>query len=175
MPVMRTTFVMDPPPVVEDWLARRRALGQDRLDEVWEGEYHVAPEASNRHALIQVQLIELLGPLARRAGLLIGGPINIGRPMDFRVPDIGYLRREEDPVWNPTAAIVVEVLSPRDESRAKLGFYHRTGVEEILLVDPDARAVEWLTRGPDAYQAANGSSLLAITSEELSELLDWPT
>ncbi len=95
--------------------------------------------------------------------------------MDFRVPDIGYLRREEDPVWNPTAAIVVEVLSPRDESRAKLGFYHRTGVEEILLVDPDARAVEWLTRGPDAYQAANGSSLLAITSAELSELLDWPT
>jgi hypothetical protein len=30
---MRTTFVMDPPPIVEDWLAQRRALGQDLYDE----------------------------------------------------------------------------------------------------------------------------------------------
>ena len=70
MPVMRTTFVMDPPPIVEDWLARRRALGQDRLDEVWEGEYHVAPEASNRHALIQVQLIEHLDELGLQVSVL---------------------------------------------------------------------------------------------------------
>jgi Uma2 family endonuclease len=175
MPDMRTTFVMDPPPIVEDWLARRRALGQDRFDEVWEGEYHVAPEASNRHARVQVQLIELLGPRARRAGLLIGGPINIGRPADFRVPDIAYVRREEDPVWNPTAAIVVEVVSPRDESRAKLSFYHRVGVEEVLIVDPDGRTVEWFTRGPDAFVVADGSSLLGITSAESADQLDWPT
>ncbi|MBX3032217.1 MAG: Uma2 family endonuclease [Chloroflexi bacterium] len=171
---MRTLFVTDPPPPVEDWLARRRALGQDRFDEVWEGEYHVSPEASNRHAKVQVQLIELLGPLARRAGLLIGGPINVGRPTDFRVPDVGYVRREEDPVWNPTAALVVEVISPGDESRRKLGFYHGVGVEEVLLVDPDTRTVEWLVRGADRFEPTDGSALLDITTAELAAALTWP-
>ncbi|MCC7076140.1 MAG: Uma2 family endonuclease [Acidimicrobiia bacterium] len=134
----------------------------------------MAPEASNRHAKVQSQLIELLGPRARRAGLLIGGPINIGRPMDFRVPDIGYVRREEDPVWNPTAAIAVEVVSPRDETRGKLGFYHRAGVEEVLIVDPDARTIEWLVRGPDAFGPADRSAILSILATELATAIDWP-
>ena len=30
---------------LEELIARRRALGQDGMDEVWEGEYHVAPHA----------------------------------------------------------------------------------------------------------------------------------
>lgn len=34
--------VVEPPPDSEAWL-RRRALGQDGFDEVWKGEYHVAP------------------------------------------------------------------------------------------------------------------------------------
>ena len=57
---MRTTFVMDPPPIVEDWLAQRHALGQDLYDEVWEGEYHVAAAPTGRHADIQAQLIQVL-------------------------------------------------------------------------------------------------------------------
>jgi Uma2 family endonuclease len=171
---MRTTFVMDPPPIVEDWLARRHALGQDLYDEVWEGEYHVAAAPSNRHAMVQFQLVELLGPLARRAGLASLGPSNIGHPTDFRVPDLTFLDREADTVWNPTGAIVVEVVSPGDESRRKLDFYHRVGVREVLIVDPEGHRVEWFTRGPDAFLPTDGSALLAITSAELSARLDWP-
>ena len=70
---MRTLFVTDPPPVVEDWLAQRRALGQDRFDEVWEGEYHVAPYAHGRHGIVQHQLALVLGPFADRAGLRADG------------------------------------------------------------------------------------------------------
>ncbi len=171
---MRTTFVMDPPPIVEDWLAQRHALGQDLYDEVWEGEYHVAAAPNDRHANVQVQLVEALAPLARRAGLAPRGPSNIGGPKDFRVPDLAFLRGTPDPVWQPTAAVVVEVVSPGDESRRKFGHYFGRGVEELLIVDPAQRTVEWFERGPDGFKATGGSALLGTTSDELAATIDWP-
>lgn len=171
---MRTAFVTTPPGITEELIARRQALGQDRRDEVWEGVYHVAPEAGNRHQQLLAQLVISLHPRAARAGLLLGVPINVGRPMDFRVPDLGFVRREEDPVWNPTAAVVVEIVSPRDESRLKFDFYHRVGVEEFLIVDPGPRTVECFARGPEGFVPVDGSALLGITSAELAATLDWP-
>ena len=170
---MRTTFV-DPPPAVEDWLAQRRALGQDLYDEVWEGEYHVAAAPNDRHANVQVQLVETLAPLARRAGLAPRGPSNIGGPKDFRVPDLVFLRGTPDPVWQHTAAIVVEVVSPGDESRLKSAHYFNRGVEEFLIVDPGARTVEWFQRGPDGFRPADASAILGITSAGLASAIDWP-
>jgi len=171
---MRTTFV-DPPPAVEELIAQRRALGQDLYDEVWEGEYHVAGAPNDAHSDVQYQLVEILGPLARTAGLLGRGPSNIGRPKDFRVPDLVFLRGTPDPVWQPTAAIVVEVVSPGDESRLKFGHYFRMGVEEFLIVDPGQRTVEWFERGPDGFRPSYGSTLLGISSGEMASSIDWPT
>ncbi len=171
---MRTTFVMDPPPIVEDWLAQRRALGQDRFDEVWEGEYHVAPAPTDAHADLQVQLVRILGPLADEAGLLVRGPSNIGGPQDFRVPDVAFFRGGAGVTWHDGAAIVVEVVSPGDESRRKLGHYFRLGVEELLIVDPRPHSVEWHSRGADAFAPADGSAILGISNAELSDALDWP-
>lgn len=99
---------------------------------------------------------------------------NIGSPTDYRIPDRAYFRGGPDETWNPTAAIVVEILSPEDESRRKLPFYFRAGVEEVLIIDPDARRVEWFERGADAFEPADGSALLAIGSSELAERIDWP-
>ncbi len=83
---MRTLFV-DPPPVVEDWLERRRALGEDRFDEVWEGEYHVAPWPRGVHGRVENELALALRPLAKVAGLVGSGGCNIGTPDDYRAPD----------------------------------------------------------------------------------------
>jgi Uma2 family endonuclease len=171
---MRTLFVTDPPQAVEDWLARRRALGQDLYDEVWEGEYHVAPAPRRRHARVQAALLETLGPLARRAGLEATGPCNIGRPDDFRVPDLACFREPEDLTWNPTAAIVAEVVSVGDESRLKSDFYLRAGVEEILIVDPHARTAEWFGRGDGAFRRTDRSAILGIASAELFNAIDRP-
>jgi len=171
---MRTTFVMDPPPIVEDWLERRRALGQDRFDEVWEGEYHVAPAPSGAHARVDHQLGRTLGPFADRAGLHGATTCNIGTPMDYRVPDQAYFRSGGLDVWNPTAAIVVEVVSPGDDSRRKSDFYFGAGVEEMLIVDPEARTAEWFTRGLDGFRPADASRLLGVTNAELVETIDWP-
>jgi hypothetical protein len=37
---------------VEEWIARRCALDQDRLEEVWHGEYHAAPAPNLWHAFV---------------------------------------------------------------------------------------------------------------------------
>lgn len=171
---MRTVLLGEPPAELQSWLDRRRELGQDGFDEVWEGEYHVAPMAHGRQGWMDEELAAALRPRARRAGLRGSGPINIGRHDDFRVPDRVYLRTRGTALWNPTAAVVVEVLSPGDESRRKFGFYFRVGVEEVLIVDPLPRTVEWFVRGTDAFLPAPGSVLLDVTAEGLAAEIEWP-
>jgi Uma2 family endonuclease len=171
---MRTLFVTDPPPPVEDWLERRRALGQDRFDEVWEGEYHVSPGPSDAHADVDHQVVVLLAPRARRAGLLARTACNVGAPDDFRVPDQAYLRNGTDTMWHSTAAIVVEVVSSGDESRLKFDFYFRAGVEEVLIVDPRQRNAEWFARRTEAFEPADRSALLDVAAAEIWDAIDWP-
>ena len=128
------TLVLDPPPAdFEALLERRRKLGQDLLDEVWEGVYHMNPAPHQRRANIAQQLAELLGAPAREAGLVpMISIFNLGEPDDYRVPDGGLFRPGPDEVYAPTAELVVEIVSPGDESWQKLGFYADHGVGELL-------------------------------------------
>jgi Uma2 family endonuclease len=171
---MRTVLLDPPPAELEAWLEQRRARGQDLFDEVWEGEYHVAPSPHVRHGLVDDQLTVILSSRARTAGLLGSGPCNIGHPDDYRVPDHAYFRDRPGEIWNATAAIVVEIVSPGDESRNKLPFYHRAGVEEVLIVDPEVRLVEWFRRSDKDFDLTDRSDLLGISSAELAAAIDWP-
>lgn len=48
-----TTIVRGPrPPELEQLLERRRRSGADRLDEVWEGRYVVAPDPHSNHGAV---------------------------------------------------------------------------------------------------------------------------
>ena len=171
----RTVLLGDPPDVVSDWLERRRVLGQDGHDEMWEGAYHVAPMANSRHGDVQMQLVERLGPRARRAGLRPVGKVNIGLSKDdFRVPDLTFIRGRQHAVYLPTAAVVVEVVSPNDESSAKLAFYFAHGVEEVLIVDPLRRTVEWYIRGTAGFERTGSSLLLQLDEATLHGEIDWP-
>ena len=61
----------------------------------------------------------------------VSGPVNIGlSEHDHRVPDAVVVRERLDVVWVPTAAMVVEVISPGDETYAKFDFYDARGVEK---------------------------------------------
>jgi hypothetical protein len=109
--MVRTVLVGERPPEVEDLLARRRALGQDLFDEVWEGEYHMAPAPPRRHGRVENQLARVLGARADAAGLLGSGPCNVGTQDDYRVPNHAYLSDAASHTFNPTAEIVVEIVS----------------------------------------------------------------
>jgi Uma2 family endonuclease len=170
------TLVMDPPPAdFETLLERRRRLGQDRHDEVWDGVYRMVPTPSGRHMDVQQQLAELLGTLARAAGLhpRIGG-VNLGTQDDYRVPD-GVLQRERrTEVWHPTAALAVEILSPGDDTWEKLPFYAAHGVDELLIVDPQKRSVDWLSLADGQYRSIERSGLIDLGPAELAQRIDWP-
>jgi Uma2 family endonuclease len=172
-----TTLVLGPPPhELRALLERRREAGLDRLDEVWQGVLHMVPAPSIEHADIAQQLGELLGPLARAAGLKpTMHEFNLGRSeQDFRVPDGGLHRPPVSGVWHSTAALVVEILSPDDEGRQKLPFYAEHDVDEVLLVDPAQRTVTWLALRDGAYAPVERSALIELGPVELAEQIDWP-
>lgn len=174
-PESMTAVVVGEHPEFQAWLARRRAQGLDSRDEVWEGVYHVAPHEHGRNGMVMLALAELLSAPARAAGLVAGGAFNLGRHGDFRVPDLGYHRRPVNPVtFFETAALVIEVLSPGDESRAKLPFYASRGVDEVWLVDALARSVEMHVLNDASYVIAGRSQLLAMEAHTITRDLEWP-
>ena len=171
---MKTVILGDQPPEIAAFLARRRALDQDRSDEVWEGDYHVVPAPHPWHSYIDKQLTVLLDPFASSAGLVGTSEFNLGELHDFRVPDGGYHRGVPDQVFVPTAAIVVEILSRGDETWEKFPFYARHRVEEICVVDPPARRIRWFTLSGDTYREVAASDLLGVTTKDLEARIDWP-
>lgn len=177
---MATVLLGDRPPELETWLTRRRELGQDRHDEVWEGDYHVVPGPSAEHAMVDSQLAQLLWPRALKAGFLTSTAFNLGQRDDYRVPDGGVHRDRPAGVFVATAAMVVEIASPGDETLAKLDFYARCGVQEVVVADPELRVVRMWQLGPGPsgsraqYEETGRSDLLDITGATLAAELAWP-
>ena len=115
------TLVLDPQPAwVERLLEERRRSGADRRDEVWDGILHVIPPPSVEHERLAHGLHVLLGSHASAANLVVVGTVGIGTEDDYRVPDLAVLRPNYAPQSNDTAAIVVEIASPRDDAWEKL-------------------------------------------------------
>jgi Uma2 family endonuclease len=173
---MSTVVLDSAAPGLEALKERRRRAGLDRLDEVWEGVLHMVPAPSYEHAKVAQQLAELLGPCARNAGLEPAmGEFNLGESEDdFRVPDGGLHRPGADGIWLPTAALVVEIVSPEDETWEKLPFYAAHGVDEVLIVDPQERSVHWLARAGSEYREVERSGLIKLGGNELAERIEWP-
>lgn len=170
-----STVVLGRQPVVEAWLERRRALGQDGRDEVWEGTYHVAPHEHARNGILAMELAAVLREAARRAGLRAGGSFNLGEDDDYRVPDLGFHDAGVTPaLYHPTAPLVVEVLSPDDETYAKFDFYARHRVQELWVADPLERTLRCWQLREGAYREADRSSLLGLTMSDVVAQVDWP-
>ena len=169
------TLVRDPQPAeFEAMLERRRRLGQDHFDEVWEGVLHMNPAPSGRHGDLESQLHVILRPLAQSAGLRMRGQFNLGQESDYRVPDAGLHQDDTDRVYYASAALVIEVVSPGDESWEKLPFYAAHGVQELLIIDPAQRTVSWLGLEAGDYQHLKRSRLLELGADELAGRIEWP-
>jgi Uma2 family endonuclease len=174
--------------VDETLLADRARRGLDRRDEMWEGVLHMVPPASFAHGELQARiaaaLLEVIGTdaelvVATEAGLFLADD-------DYRVPDLLVCARSSTTERGAEAplgrlSLVVEILSPDDETFDKLGFYNRCGVGQILVVDPAAgftlyedadqmgayRVVEPPSVGDPVRLLVGGGSLLVPTDGSL--------
>jgi Uma2 family endonuclease len=160
--------------VLDELIARRQALGQDVFDEVWDGEYHMAPGPSAEHGRVDYELTVLLRPRARAAGLVGTGPFNLGTRDDYRVPDGGLHRGKPKGIFLSTAAVVVEVVSPDDETYLKFDFYASHGVEELVVADPQLRTVRVWQLIDGVLTETGKSDLLGVSATDLTRDIDWP-
>lgn len=174
MAFVKTVVLGQPPAALEALIAHRRQLGQDLFDEVWQGTYHIAPAPHSHHGLVASDLRAALRAAATRVGLRGSDPFNLGEAQDYRVPDGGFHRSVPDGVWVATAAIVLEVVSPDDETFEKFGFYAAHGVDEIFVAEPDARRVRCFVLTDNAYVESVESQLLDLTCAEVASQIDWP-
>ncbi|HMB03060.1 MAG TPA: Uma2 family endonuclease, partial [Isosphaeraceae bacterium] len=144
-------LVLDPN--AQDRLIReRRANGQDRWDEVWEGVYVLMPNPNVEHHDIATGLSTIFRVVVdwRGLGKVFQG-INVSDRVDdwtrnYRCPDVAVYLHGNPAVncgthWRGGPDFAVEVVSPDDRAREKLGFYARTGVRELLLIDRDPWAL----------------------------------
>ncbi|HEY5936815.1 MAG TPA: Uma2 family endonuclease [Kofleriaceae bacterium] len=153
-----------------EWLEQRRRLDQDRLDEVWDGVLHMVPFASSKHQEREFELASVLRPLALVRGWRMLCNYGVQDPAttgytNFRVPDVVVF----DPKYlsergiEGRAEIVVELLSPRDESREKLPFYAKCQVQEVWLLHPITRAIEVFV--------LRGGTYFPVVTNEAGEIL----
>jgi Uma2 family endonuclease len=171
---MRTVVLGERPAELEALIEKRRRLGLDGHDEVWKGVYVMAPHAHSDHGIVADEVKGLLFHRAKTAGLLPGDSFNVGEPADFRVPDGGYHRERPGTLYVQTAAIVLEVLSPDDETFAKFDFYAQHGIDEILVADPDTRTVRCWQLSDGDYVEQGRSLLLDVDMSALVSEVDWP-
>jgi Uma2 family endonuclease len=172
---MRTLLPEPHSSEVEEMLERRKRLGQDRKDEVWEGVLHLVPAPSGEHSALGAQVKRLLAQPAAAAGLIVTDDFNVGEGKnDFRVPDGGLHRRTPHGIWFATAALVLEILSPDDDTWKKLPFYAAHDVDEVLIVDRDTREVHWLGLADGQYQPIERSALIDLGPAQLAQQIDWP-
>jgi Uma2 family endonuclease len=169
------TLIFDPQPgVIEELIEERSRLGLDRRDEVWEGVLHMIPPPSYAHERIASFLHWLLRPHAEAAGLDLVGTVGIGVKDDNRFPDLMLQRRKDaQPQWQQTAALVIEIRSPGDDTDKKLGFYASHGVDELLIIDPDERSVDWLELADGEYRPLERSTLIDLGPAELRARIEW--
>lgn len=154
--------------VTPEELERRRKLGLDHWDEMWEGVLHMTPAPKVEHQRIQIELAAFLLPLVkrRRRGTLAVG-INIfnedSAKDDYRIPDFTFVAagREglihEDGIRGGGPDAVIEIRSPGDESYEKLPFFAALGVREVMVIDRD-------TKRPEVYRLA-GEQYLAVAAD----------
>jgi Uma2 family endonuclease len=136
-------------------IRRRRRLGLDHKDEVWDGVYVIMPDPTMVHQEIIGTLYDAFSAVVRLPGLgrvVMGSNVSDRRvrwKKNFRVPDLVVVLTGGRAVdcgthWMGGPDVVVEVRSPGDDTDFKIPFYGTIGVRELLIVDRDSRAVQLL-------------------------------
>ena len=174
-------LMIDNPHQVKRIIRRRRLMGGDRYDEVWDGVYVMATLADNVHQEIATDLAAAFKQCVARPGTRSFAGANVSdRPDDwrknFRCPDVavylpGNPAEDRETHWLGGPDFAVEVISPYDRSRKKFEFYARVGVRELLLVSRKPWRLELYRHDAGSWTKVGISD--AVVSEPLhSDVLD---
>ncbi|MEJ2869149.1 Uma2 family endonuclease [Actinomycetospora sp. OC33-EN08] len=160
--------------VPEVLLDERRRLGLDRKDELWDGVLHMVPPPGDPHQELSAEVFLVLGPLAKARGLVPRMETGLFRTRDdYRVPDQLYRRPDAGSSRGAESAeLVVEILSPGDETFAKLPWYAELGVREVLVLDPLDRTAR-LFRGATEVDTRSEILGVAFATVEQALRLTW--
>ena len=150
-------------------IRQRRAAGNDRWDEVWDGVYLVLPNPNIEHQDIATGLSAVFRIAIDWAGLgKVYQGVNVSDRSDdwtqnYRCPDVAVYLKENrsEPrgaYWMGGPDFAVEIVSPDDRSREKFKFYAKVGVRELLLIDREPWAIELYQRRELDWMLAAASS-----------------
>lgn len=132
--------------LADDLIAKRRELGQDRLDEVWEGTYIMAAAPNDEHSGIASDLcalfklaIEWQGLGRCREGVNVSDRVE-NWTENYRIPDVCVFlsdgnAEEHNTFWFGGPDFAVEIASPAEDPHKKIAFYASVGVRELLIIE----------------------------------------
>jgi Uma2 family endonuclease len=174
-------LLIDDPKLEKRLLRRRRLMGGDRYDEVWDGVYVMSPLANEEHQQLVTDFSIVFGIVIKFAGLgEVRAGVNLsdrekGWKKNYRIPDVavklnGGLAKILKNHWAGGPDFVVEIASTRDRTREKLDFYSAIGTREVLVVDREPWGLELFARRGDqlvSVGVSHAGSPIALFSEVL--------
>jgi Uma2 family endonuclease len=135
---------------IPELLRFRERTGADRFDEMWEGVLHMTPSPSFQHQLHASRILNFFVEVwCPRTGGGAVMQINVSTPerwdQDYRIPDVAVMRPDRLPQGEAMFVrpnVVFEVRSPGDETYEKLPFYAAVGVEVVVVIERDTKAIQ---------------------------------
>ena len=133
--------------------ARRKRLGLDKWDEVWEGVLVVPPLPNNEHQVLVFDLASAISAgIDRKRGDQVLPGANVSDRVkswekNFRCPDVvvclaGGRAKDCGTHWLGGPDFLVEIVSPGEDPQLKFDFYAKLKTREVLIVDRDPWAIE---------------------------------
>jgi len=129
-------------------IAKRKADGLDRYDEVWNGVYVMAPLADNEQQDLVMSLSmaiatvwDLRGKGKTQPGANVSDNDEDWRA-NYRIPDVLCFSKQCKAInrqshWLGGPEFAIEITSPGDRTLEKLDFYAGVGTHELLIIDRD--------------------------------------
>ena len=167
------------PVAIPEVIRFRERTGADRFDEMWEGVLHMTPSPTFHHqshaSRILSFFVEVWCPRTGGAAVM---QINVSTPerwdQDYRIPDVSVMLADRVPQGEAMFVrpnVVFEVRSPGDETYEKLPFYAAVGVEAVVVVERDTKAVQVFALSGENFVLAppspDGWTLIAPVGVEL--------
>ena len=153
------------------WLEDRKTSEAAQWDEMWNGVLHMPPMPNRMHQNFSRDLMIYLHLWwAQLRGCRVHQEVNLTTPEDewqwtknYRIPDLVLLtpdRFDIDKIEYMVGAplVVIEILSPRDETYEKFPFYAGLGVPEVWVFDREKREPELYALGEASYQLIEPSA-----------------